>query len=431
MKQKITALFLAMVPFIAEAQISSQFFGVARKNTPSNEVFLARVNPATGLVTSIGATSLSESINLTGAALDPYNNNFHYVSGNEIKTINLSTGALTNSAAINNPIASSYFENFRFNNSDTTLYGLARRVTYDPVTMESTGEVYLATINTATGQVTQISPTSVAQGYSLGGSAIDPFQKIFYFTGGLNLMGIDMYTGTVYSNVAMSIDNGIAFDNLAYSCADTTIYGLIRQNYYDTIVDPLDPTMVTEVLDSTTIHLGKIDPATGVVTAISPYSIAQGGYSLNSGATIDPNTMTYYYNKGNVLVGVSLATGTIVSENELSYTNGQFFDLMRIHDDCITATSALRPDPRTLSVTAVDNNNNVTIAPNPSEGLVNISSSAMIDKIEILDMTGKCIYRMSPGSKTASADLSGLTNGVYIARIYSGNNIATQRVVKQ
>lgn len=431
MKQKLATLFLAMLPLLSQAQSSVRFFGVARKNTPDNEVFLARVEPSTGLVTSISTSSLSASINLTGAALDPYNNHFHYMSGDQLKTVDLSTGNLVTSATIYNPIAASYFDNLRFNNSDTTLYGLARRVIYDTVTMTSTGEVYLAKINTTTGEITQISSSSVGQGYSIGGNAIDPYQKIYYYTTGANLVGLDMYTGAIYSNTPMVISDGIIFDNLAYSCVDTAIYGLIRQNYFDTLVDPLNPTIVTVVLDSATLRLGKINPATGVVTTISPYTIAQGGYTLNAGATIDPDAKVYYYNNGAELVGVSLVTGTIVTQSLLSFTNGQFFELMRIQDNCIDVTLPTRKAPIPALVDNVDNANAVTITPNPATSTVVIEGKEYINKVDLVDVSGRVVYSADNSGNSVTADLSGIPAGVYFARLHGAAGVVTKRIVKQ
>ena len=429
MKQKIATIALAMLPLLGSAQ-PARFFGIARKNTPANEVFLARINPSTGVVTNLSTSSLSESINLTGAALDPYNNHYHYTSGDQLKTIDLATGDLVTSATIYNPIAASYFDNLRFNNSDTTLYGLARRVTYDSVTMTSTGEVYLAKINTTTGEITQLSPTSVGQGYSIGGNATDPYQKIYYYTTGSHLVGLDMYTGTVFSSTPMVITDGIIFDNLAYSCVDTAIYGLIRQNYFDTLVDPLDPTMTTVVLDSATLRLGRINPATGVVTTISPYTIAQGGYSLNAGATVDPDAKIYYYNNGGELVGVSLETGTIVTNATLSFTNGQFFELMRIQDNCIDATVPTRKAPASLTVTTVGKESKVTIAPNPANSTVTITGTD-IAHIELTDVSGKVVYSTQASGNNISIDLSALPTGVYFTRIQQGADVLTKRIVKQ
>lgn len=416
-------LFIFVTIFIvaqSQAQISNTFYGLARKNTPTSEIFLATINPSTGVVTNISPTSLSPIINLTGAALDPYNNNYHFVGYNQIKTINLSTGLETNSVVINNPIANSNFDNFRFNNSDSTLYGLARRYIYDSVTNTGYGEVFLSTINTTTGTIAQISPNSIGQGFALAGSAIDPYQKIFYYSTGANLVGVDMYTGLVYSNPPISIiGGGKYFDNFTYSCVDTALYGLIRTNYFSYAYDSLIMDTI-QTLDSTAIHLGKINPSTGVVSKISPTKLDQGGYTLNAGSTIDPSTMTYYYNNGYQLVGVSLLTGLKVSQQTINNTNGQFFELMRIQSNCYGANKPIRQNIPT-SVTSSLKQNNISIFPNPTSGVIELENNSNVIKIEIFDIVGKCVLTHNFISINHKIDVSTLQKGNYILKAYSKN----------
>ena len=419
--KKIFILIAIFVAAKVQAQISNTFYGLARKNTPNNEIFLATINPSTGVVTNISPTSLSPIVNLTGAALDPYNNNYHFVGYNQMKTINLSTGLETNSVVINNPIANSYFDNFRFNNSDSTLYGLARRYIYDSVTMTGYGEVYLSTINTTTGTISQISPNSIGQGFALAGSAIDPYQKIFYYSTGTNLVGVDMYTGLVYSNPPISIPaGGTNFDNFAYSCIDTALYGLIRTNYFSYEYDSLIMDTI-KTLDSTAIHLGRINPSTGVVTKISPTKLDQGGYTLNAGSTIDPSTMTYYYNNGYQLVGVSLLTGLKVSQQIINNTNGQFFELMRIQSNCYEAYKPIRQNAP-ASVTSSLKQNNIIIFPNPTTGMIELKNSNAVVKIEIFDMIGKLLLTQKINSMNQKVDVSKLQTGNYLLKAYSKSN---------
>ena len=413
----MTYLLLAAT-LSAHVQAQTNFYGIARKSTTSTEVFLATVNPTTGLVTNLSTTSLGPSIQLTGAALDPYNNYYHFMNTGRINSVDLSTGSMVRSVPIYNPIEDSYFENFRFNNSDTSLYGLARRVLYDASGTAIGGQVYLSKINVNTGEITQISPSSVGMGFSLGGSAIDPYEKVFYYTSGTRFIGLDMYTGNVWSDATISITDGIIFDNIAYSCADNTIYGLIRQNYYDTVYfDPTDPTMYDVIVDSTAIFLGKINPATGVVTTISPTSIASGGYTLNAGATVDPTRMLYYYNNGTQLVGVSLVTGTISDVRTLAYTNGEHFELMRIQNNCIEATA-----PRRLPGTAAVGTYNAlgkttSVYPNPATNVLHVKSPVTDAVVIVSDVTGRVCTQQTLTGGNSIINTSNLLSGMYTVKI--------------
>ncbi len=425
--RKLIIAILTMFAFTSSAQIVDQFYGITRNN---GQVLLAKVDPATGTVTNISTKTLSQFVNITGAALNPYANTYHFMGFNEIKTVDLSTGAELNSALINNPIAASYFDNFRFNNSDSTLYGLARKSKQNPSTGAIDGELYLSTINTSTGTISQISPTSIGQGYAVAGSAIDPFQKVYYYSSGSNFVGLDMYNGSIYSSKPFQINGGTYFDNFTYSCADSTIYGLIRKNYFDSVYNAALMTWSTK-LDSSSIRLGKINPATGVVTAVSPYSISKSGYTLNAGSTIDPNTMTYYYNNGSELVGVNLSTGLIVSKPQLNNVNGKYFDLMRIQSNCIAATVPLRKKSISTSIKDDFKQNKLNIYPNPANDRVNISSSFKIKKVEIFNMIGAKISEQTSDANEVEISLSNINVGAYFVRCTGYNNEnATQKLLK-
>ncbi len=411
----LLTLFCSFVLLVTNAQIGNTLFGLARKSSPSYEVYMAQLDPNTGIVTNLDTTLVGTIINITGAALNPYTNTYHFVGIDEFKTVDLSTGILTNNAPITNPIADSYFDNFRFNNSDTTIYGLARRY----IQATSTGEIYLATINAQTGVITQISPTSVGEGYSLEGSAIDPYQKVFYYSDGSNLVGLDMYNGAIYSNPPITIAaGGNTFGHFAYSCVDTTLYGLIRSTSGPFLLD---------------LYLGKIDPSTGIVSVISPAPLAAStAYSVNAGATIDPSTMTYYYSTGDYLMGVSLLTGVVVSQQAYIHDNGcQYFDLMRIESNCYNARTALRPNPA-ASISEPDTQLAIVqIIPNPASTSIQLQSDIAIQWIELYDATGQMVAKLDYQADEA-IQISNLDAGVYFVKAMLENQRSTTiRFVKE
>lgn len=430
------------------AQTNNPIFGIVRQNYfsqvvnpvdstvlfeqfDSATIRLGTMDPISGDVTNIGSNAYTEFINLTGAALNPYDNTFIFIGASNLNTLDLNTGEMVNSVPLYNPIEESYFDNFRFNNSDSTMYGLARRNSFDPNTMQTNGEVYLAKTNTNTGEITEISTTSVAQGFALAGSAIDPYQMVYYFSLGSSLLGLDIYDGSVYSDVPIVNPEGIYFDNFTYSCADTTIYGLVRKNFFSTIFDPGFPDFPIEVLDSSTVRLGKIDPNTGIVTIISPSTVTQGGYSLNSGAAIDPETLTFYYNTGDNLVGVSLVTGEMTSSTPFVFEDGQYFDLMRNFQNCYTA-SARRSSPLLSGTPSLVDDGSVHIFPNPASGRLNIQSSEPIRSVEILSTDGKIVTAFYNPAANTTLDISALFPGMYFVKIITnGDTMLVKKLVKE
>lgn len=430
--KKYTTLFLLCLIALTSFAQNSSLFGIVRKNYftlvvnpidstllfqqyDSSTIRLGSLDCASGVVSNIGLNAYNETVNLTGAALNPYDNTFNFIGASDLISFDLTSGDIVNRAALNNPIASSYFDNFRFNNSDSTMYGLARRSYYDSLSMNYIGEVFLAKVNTLTGTITQISSSSLAQGYAMAGSAIDPYQMVYYFSTGSNLLGVDIYNGNLYSNVAYQLPTNTYFDNFTYSCSDSTIYGLVRQNYFTYILDSLFPGDSLAVLDSTSLRLGKVDPNTGVVTVVSPVSIMNGGYSLNAGSAIDPSTMTFYFSNGSQNIGVSLITGLITTLNAYSFTDGDYFDLMRNFGNCINATE-VRLNSETTGIRNISSEKNISISPNPASNKIEVRSSGLIKKFEVYSLEGKIVLTSSNTNKDLSIDISGLPIGLYMLK---------------
>ncbi|MEO0312523.1 MAG: Secretion system C-terminal sorting domain [Bacteroidota bacterium] len=389
---------------------------------------LGLLSTQSGFVANVGNTAYTDYINLTGAALNPYDLTFNFIGATSLNVMDLISGDRLRSLPLTNPLGQSYYDNFRFNNADSSLYGLARRNIFDPVTQSYTGQMYLAKLNTLNGVITQISPSSIGQGFALAGSAIDPYQMVFYYSTGASLMGIDMYTGLIYSNAQFQITDGFSFDNFTYSCADTAIYGLVRNNYFSYIVDSLNPNDSIQVLDSSAIRLGKINPATGVVTNISPYSIMPGGYSLNVGSAIDPSTMTYYFSNGFALVGVSLYTGLVTSTHPFSFADGDYFDLMRNTENCIAAT-ALRNNPLIAGINSIGNDIFLKCYPNPANTQITLVAKQNLTAITIYNNMGVLVLQQDGRQQLTSIDVSTLVPGIYTVLANDGGRVGKSTFV--
>ncbi len=438
MKTLKTILLIISFVFQLQAQTGNTLYGIVRQNYyslvtdpfdstityqqfDSATIRMGFTDPAFGFVSNSGTTTYSQAINLTGAALNPYDNTYIFLGGYGINTFDIATGNIINQVAMSNPLGFSYFDNFRFNNADSTMYGLSRRNYFDPVTNTTQPGVFLAKANTLTGLLTEISPGAVAPGFSFSGSAIDPYQMVYYFALGNNLIGLDLYNGSVYSNVSMTITDGFAFGNFTYSCADTGLYGLVRQNYFSYIPDTLFPGDSIQILDSATIKLGKVDPATGIVTNISPGSVIQGGYTINGGAAIDPDNMIYYFSTGNYIVGISLLTGLVTSNSNYTFADGEYFDLMRNFENCISA-SPLRTNPNVTGIDEQEGFATIELFPNPTTNYLLAKSNYSIKQIEINQPDGRVIFKQDLNDNKVSIDMSAFIKGMYIVKLVTANN---------
>ncbi|MEY3844978.1 MAG: hypothetical protein RL293_1400, partial [Bacteroidota bacterium] len=372
------------------------------------------------------------SINLTGAALNPYTNQYCFFGDNGLKSIDLSTGQITNTATINNPNGTGYFDLFRFNNSDSLMYGLSRRNIPNPQTGGLIGTMYLATIDANTGTITEISPTSIGQGFAYSGSAIDPHQMVFYYSNGSQLVGLDMYNGSIFSSPTLTFPNGGQyFDNFTYSCADTSLYGLVRTNYFSQVYDP-QTMMTTQVFDSAAVHLGKVNAMTGEVTKISTQSIGVSAFSINGSSTIDPVNLIYYFISGSsnglAIYGVSLQTGLLVSQGTISNAGALYFDMMRIQSDCYEARpTRLQPGSANLAESKVDF---IRTYPNPFHTELTIESDENMQSYEIFSANGMKVSSGVLSGTEAKLNTQTLSEGIYYLNVYTSSGKTTKKIVK-
>jgi hypothetical protein len=403
------SVLFVLIPFLSIGQLGNTMYGLYRNNNPST-VQLATIDPVTGIINVLGP-NLGNTINLTGVSLNPYNYTYTYQDQDSWLSVDLSNGTLVNDVMVSLPNATGNFNNFKFNTSDTTMYGLFSQVLYNPITGVYSGDMRLATCDLSTGQVSLISPASVASSYVMAGSSIDPHLMVYYFISEGKLMGIDLYNGSIYTQPVISIPSGgDSFDNFAYSCVDTTMYGLIMNNGVGVQ------------------SLGKINATTGVVTALAT-PLNFNNYIMNGGATIDPINLIYYFetmdnNAQIYLVGLSLIDGSIVS-NVMLPPSGAYFDMARIDGDCYGATpSRLNPSLQ-LEESALS----LSIAPNPSTDLVTVNSNSQIEYIRCYGMDGKIALEITMNGINQFS-VKSLPTGLYMLEVRTAQSSQIVRLLK-
>ncbi len=429
---QLKTLFLGTIctlQFIVNAQ-NNILYGLIRTN-PASGIFLGSMDVTSGQITQISPSSVVPTYVWSGAALD-LNTGKYIFSGaaNTIATVSLMDGQLVSQPPINNPNNGGYFENFRFNTSDSTLYGLARKQLQGMPPGISSVAVYLASINPTSGAVTEISPQVIGQSYAGQSSAIDPHQMVYYYTA-MNanpnaqlFTGLDLYNGQVFSAQPFSFpEGGNIFDNYTYNCADTTIYGIIR-------ITTTQPQ---------TYYFGKIDPQTGVVTRVSNQPLPFSVYVGNGSATIDPDAGVYYFETnlpqgGYAMTGLSIATGAVVCQFPLPVNNGVFtyFDMLRHPSDCMGA-AAYRPNTNGGGGSAGIENldpNGSKVYPNPVDDQLNIESTSIIYSLILRDAKGGILFEANPQEKFTKISFEHIPSGVYFLEVQNEHGLELLKVVK-
>jgi hypothetical protein len=407
--KKLTLLLFVVLGFELVAQVNNTMYGLYQTSNPTG-FKLASINPLTGQVSVISNSVLSDLVNITSSSINPYNQTFSFQDEDSWLTVSLQTGEVLNDVSVASQNNNGSFSNFRFNTADSIMYGLYPLSLNNPMTGE-VGDLRLAKCDLTTGNVSLISNSSVALNYTLTGSSIDPYQMLYYFQSEGKFIGLDLYNGQIYSQPIITINGeGSSFQNTAYSCVDTTIYGLILQNGVK--------------------GLGKINPQTGVVTPL-PTQLSYANLIVNSGGAIDPITKVYYFqtmdNTDQIkLIGLSLLDGSVVSQCNLS-ANDEYFTMYRIQNDCYAASPTRL---NTTSNVAEIKNVSVKIYPNPAQEVLSLKATTNLIQVEIIDAYGNVVKRFNPNQAQFQLPIESLAQGIYYLKIKTADSNLTERFVK-
>ena len=413
---KLNLLFLFLINCIVAQPVNNLFALVTSSNTSPSQNKAGSININTGFVNDVSTTFSEQSFNVAGGDFDPIQSKMYLMTGNStFTTFNFNTGGITTIPYTTSFSGTTYFDNVSYSHSNNTLYGLVRPFGANNVSLG----VYFGKLNTTTGQVTTLSPNSIATGYQLAGTIIDPELMVYYFKTGTKFLGIDLYNGTIYSQPDIVYSaNDYDFSNFTYNCADNSIYGIVRE--MTNIQMPNAPSGVF-IQHS---RLGRIDPATGIVTRVSQTILPNLYYSVTAGATIDPSTNTFYCSDNTNLYGISTVTG-VAASTPLVFENGNFVNFIANSNDCTGATAS-RLDPN-LSNNGFHLKRNFEIYPNPVSSILTIKSEKSIDTIEVFDTLGRLVIMKKSGN---DFDVSSFQSGTYLMKIFSGNTIENIKFIK-
>ncbi|MBI9038382.1 MAG: T9SS type A sorting domain-containing protein [Bacteroidales bacterium] len=73
-----------------------------------------------------------------------------------------------------------------------------------------------------------------------------------------------------------------------------------------------------------------------------------------------------------------------------------------------------------------DVSNNINIYPNPANDIINISSNEVINKIEIINLSGQILINSVENSRNVRLNMETFSSGVYLIKIYTSDNIKTK-----
>lgn len=389
----------------------------------SATIRLGSIQANTGVVNAVGTTQYNMGINLTGATINPYANQYIIGSGNQLVQFDLSNGQITQQVPITGPLQTFAFQNFRFNPSDTVIYGLVPQNFYstyfDSISMTNiqvldSSCIRFASINPLTGVYSLIGNSMLKSVYTLAGNAINPHQMLFYYSAVDTLVAIDLYTGNIYAEVPIQLPANALFENFTYSCTDTAIYGIVRQNYISSVYDSILMQYI-DVIDSTTFRLAKINPNTGQVNIISANNLGLGA-TLNGSCFIDPDSMTYYFSNGSDLIGVSLNSGQIISQVPKTFSaNNMYFDMMRSTKNCYGAQKVRLQQPNNINELPVMTKHALQLYPNPVNNIMQLKLNESLKSWQVYNLQGQLVDQ----GNEKSIQTSSYKSGLYFVKVVS------------
>jgi mannan endo-1,4-beta-mannosidase len=124
---------------------------------------------------------------------------------------------------------------------------------------------------------------------------------------------------------------------------------------------------------------------------------------------------------------IHLIGSMVIKSNHFVYTVPKMSVYHFVLSDTTSVTGLVR----------INSDNEVDVYPNPSTGIFTVTFNNAINQngtIDIIDVTGKSvkIIVLKPNAVSAQVDLQNLANGVYIARIATGNGIiAIKKLIKE
>lgn len=149
---------------------------------------------------------------------------------------------------------------------------------------------------------------------------------------------------------------------------------------------------------------------------------------LNSGSTIADLTAT-----GTNIKWYAATTGGTPLATTTSLVNGTtYYASQSSAYGCESNRTSVLVDTTSLSTTNFELYSKLSIYPNPTNGLVGLELNGVtFTKVSLFDLNGRTIQTVNANSNKATLDLSGLTSGIYLAKIETAEGTTVQKIVKE
>ena len=191
--------------------------------------------------------------------------------------------------------------------------------------------------------------------------------------------------------------------------------------------------------------LNNSNPVPGAVTySIVPYGPTPSvcvGSAVTLTVTVEPVTTTPTITTAGTLLTSSATTGnqwylngvaiTGATGQTYTVTSNGTYTVLSTTNGCASAVSA----PvvfTTVAVGSLSHNDNISIYPNPSSGIVTIETGNLtVKEIKVYDVLGQIVIRAEVKNNKTEVNLMQQANGVYFIQLSSAEGTYNYKVMKQ
>ncbi|MCJ8290453.1 MAG: hypothetical protein HRT58_12370 [Crocinitomicaceae bacterium] len=181
----------------------------------NGDTYLGTIDWQSGNVNILSPTPLPSGVGNFTSSLDPFNNQFIYLNGSALVTVDLSTGTVVYNSVLSTA-AQGYVHSMEFDcGSSNSLYGVF-----------IFGYSWrLGQINNSNGNVSLLPANAVNIPLTIGASSIDPINESYYLLANDTIISLDLNSGNILSFETLSnstITDYVIIEN-DFNCGESGI----------------------------------------------------------------------------------------------------------------------------------------------------------------------------------------------------------------
>jgi hypothetical protein len=340
------------------------------------------------------------------STLDPTKKEFYFVgydANSEIAyyTINLETEMVEKHIESNQSVS---FTEIDWNRNDSLVYGVRR--------ISSTNGYSFGTLDFNDGQFNSLLDLNGVEAVYSG--AVNAFDNTYILIlkeysdplGEYTIYTIDINSNTISINVPCQFSSPTSFRSLIVNPLNSQKFGLKSVNTSGSNYD---------------LYLSNLNASQGTINEIALLDTFKNFSAGEPALNYDENTVIFSgkfqsdSSSVNRMLVFDLSTGELVNQMQLT----DFLLMTEYYDSKLSAVNEL-----------ANSTINVSVYPNPSNGLLSVSSDIIMNRATVLDIRGRQVFSQSINDLvSAQLDLQHLSKGAYLLKIETDDGISVSSLI--